>query len=131
MENLDESEVLQIGDDDTLKQAADQFQDIMATVVEKSAKKGRHQEARRQMNASPKNRGFKFSAGGNLPLDKNLTAKLALLKAHSPCHDCGALGHWKGDPQCPKRGQRKAGGDASSSSGSSFAKPKFQQNKSK
>ena len=66
------------------------------------------------MNPSQKNRGFKFSAGGNLLLDKNLTAKLALPKAHSLCHDCGALGHWKGDPQCPKRGQGKSGPSSSS-----------------
>ena len=61
LDNIEENEALELGNDDTLKAAADQFQDQLVLVNEKSKKPGRYQEARRQLNRSRKDRGFKFS----------------------------------------------------------------------
>ena len=44
----------------------------------------------------------KAKGGGNRPA-LQLQSKIDKRKAKSTCHDCHQIGHWAGDPECPKQ----------------------------
>ena len=56
-------------------------------------------KAKAKVNIKKKARGFKPSSSGSSP--GGATKSLAARKRSSTCASCGAMGHWKGDPECP------------------------------
>ena len=63
-------------------------------------------QAKKQRSEIEKARGFFKKAAYSDPKDK--AERLKKLKARLPCAKCGALGHWKDDPECPmNKGHKK------------------------
>ena len=55
-----------------------------------------------------KGQGRQFQVSGSLSLEEK-KQRIQALKAKSTCRRCGRVGHWSGDPGCPK-GQSKGKG---------------------
>ena len=60
-----------------------------------------YKEARKKLREVQKQRGF---FRGELPLEQRKTA-IAKEKERSRCSTCNRIGHWSGDPECPKAGK--------------------------
>ena len=68
-------------------------------------------EAKAHMNTIAKARGF-YGKEGETPSSSTSGGKssgksIEQRKVHTRCLDCGRLGHWRGDTQCPRKGQGK------------------------
>ena len=79
--NVDEADAKE-----TIRQATDQVQEVLATVERSAKKAGRYQAVRTALSKSKKHRGSKFSSIGGLMLNKDLNKNLMRLKSTNPCH---------------------------------------------
>ena len=76
----------------------------------KDARKGVQDERNRRgfstgkggKNRPPRPEGKGGPSSG--PRDDQRRAQVDELKRHTSCRDCGRVGHWSGDKQCPKAG---------------------------
>ena len=62
--------------------------------------------------------GRQFQVQGHLTLEER-KARVQAMKSKTTCRRCGQVGHWSGDPQCPKgykKGKGKSGHTTSSTS---------------
>ena len=77
------------------QEACDTAADIIQADAEAYwAKKGAQQKGQKGFKPPP------FEISGSFSLDEK-RAKLQQLKARTTCRQCGAVGHWSGDAQCP------------------------------
>ena len=126
-----EAEYDEVNDTEEMQQLQDTVE-VLATELEEAAEEGCDEEelagleeqidgavealvtlreARTQINAMRKDRGFK---GPSSSSNSSKNTK------DEGCFDCGAKDHWRGDPACPKRGKggkRGTGGKSGPSKG--------------
>ncbi|CAK0891483.1 unnamed protein product [Prorocentrum cordatum] len=89
---------------DELQDAIDEAEEQVAFFTKKMVR------AKDKLKEAKQARGyFAKRDGGNPP--KRDDPKIAKMKARTHCGACGQKGHWRGDPQCPKKNDPSAKAD--------------------
>ena len=89
---------------DELRDAIDEAEEQVAFFTKKMVR------AKDKLKEAKQARGYFAKRDGGHPPKKD-DPKIAKMKSRTHCGACGQKGHWRGDPQCPKKNDPSARAD--------------------
>lgn len=92
--------------DDTTQKVVEFSQEVL---YQANKSKNTFKGAKQAKKDQRKQRGFDFNSEGKISFAPELDKKLVSLKSKTRCHDCGQVGHWKGDKECPGKSSKSSG----------------------